>query len=69
MGGPSRPISTRILSSNLDEMKTVSAHDVVHTVLTELGDISSEPPSIDRIKSANKAALGALRSQLEQLAS
>ncbi len=53
----------------LDEMKTVSAHDVVHTVLTELGDISSEPPSIDRIKSANKAALGALRSQLEQLAS
>jgi hypothetical protein len=44
-------------------MRRVDAHDVVHTVLTELGDISREPPSIDRIRSANKAALAALKAR------
>jgi glutathione S-transferase len=47
----------------LDEMRRVDAHDVVHTVLTELGDISREPPSIDRIRGANKAALAALKAR------
>lgn len=52
----------------LDDMKNVSAHDDVHTVLTHLGDISSQPPSMDRIKSANKAALAVLRERLAQVA-
>jgi glutathione S-transferase len=47
----------------LDAMRRVDAHDAVHTVLTELGDISREPPSIDRIRSANKAALAALQAR------
>ena len=51
----------------LDEMRRVDAHDVVHTVLTELGDISREPPSIDRIRSANKAALAALQARRTEI--
>lgn len=52
----------------LAEMKQIDSHDDVHVVLTELGDISIEPPSMDRIKLANKRALGALKARLEQLA-
>ena len=51
----------------LDDMKSVNGHDDVHTVLTELGAISNEPPSIDRIKNANKAALSVLRDRLARL--
>lgn len=47
----------------LEDMKGVDCHDDVHTVLAELGDISNEPPSMDRIRSANKAALGVLRAR------
>ena len=47
----------------LDDMKRVDGHDDVHVVLAELGDISSEPPSMDRIRSANKAALAVLRAR------
>ncbi|MDP3160069.1 MAG: glutathione S-transferase family protein [Reyranella sp.] len=52
----------------LDEMKKVDGHDNVHTVLAHLGAIGGEPPSMEQIKSANKAALGALRDRLAQLA-
>ena len=49
-------------------MQQVDAHDDVHVVLTELGDISSEPPSMDTIRSANKQALSALKTKLAALA-
>lgn len=52
----------------LGEMKKVDAHDDVHTVLVGLGAIDTEPPSMERMKSANKAALGVLRERLAQLA-
>jgi glutathione S-transferase len=52
----------------LDDMKRVDGHDEVHTVLTELGAIDREPPSMDKIRNANKAALGALRERLARLA-
>lgn len=50
----------------LQEMKTVDCHDEVHVVLAELGDISQEAPTMERIKSANKAALLALKTKLAQ---
>ena len=50
------------------EMQQVRGHDDVHTVLTELSDISGEPPNIDRIKGASKAALLVLRSRLDDMA-
>ena len=51
----------------LDDMKGVKAHDTVHVVLAELGDISQEPPSMDAIKNANRSALGALKARLADL--
>ena len=51
----------------LARMQQLPGHDTVHTVLAELGDISVEPPSMDTIKSANKSALGALKSALAEL--
>ena len=39
----------------------VPGHDEVHTVMREMGDISNEPPSMDKIKNANKEALRALK--------
>lgn len=53
----------------LDTMKQVDGHDDVHVVLAELGDISVEPPSMDTIKNANKAALGALKKRLQSISS
>ncbi len=50
-------------------MKGVDGHDDVHVVLAELGDISVEPPSMDTIKNANKAALGALKKRLQSISS
>ncbi|MDH3641269.1 MAG: glutathione S-transferase family protein [Gammaproteobacteria bacterium] len=52
----------------LDNMKQVDEHDTVHVVLAELGDISSEAPSMDAIKNANKRALGTLKEKLATLA-
>ena len=52
----------------LDDMKGIKAHDEVHVVLAELGDISLEPPSMETIKNANKSALGALKASLAALA-
>ncbi|NJN51153.1 MAG: glutathione S-transferase family protein [Gammaproteobacteria bacterium] len=48
----------------LDDMRQVEGHDDVHVVLAELGDISVEPPTMDTIRNANKAALGALKAKL-----
>ncbi len=48
----------------LNDMAEVDGHDVVHTVLAELGDISAEPPSMERIKNANISALKALKRAL-----
>lgn len=44
----------------LDEMKRVALHDDVHVVLSALGDISQEAPTMDALKAANKQALEAL---------
>lgn len=52
----------------LDDMAQVPGHDEVHVVMRELGDISEEAPSMDAIRNANKAALKALKAQLEALA-
>jgi len=49
-------------------LKRLGGHDEVHVVLAELGDISVEPPSMEAIKSANRAALGVLKDRLAELA-
>ena len=51
----------------LDLMATVDGHDDVHVVLRELGDISVEPPPMERIRDANKLALRTLKGILETL--
>ena len=51
----------------LDDMATVDGHDDVHVVLSEIGDISQEAPSMDTIRSANKRALSVLKSRLSNL--
>jgi len=51
----------------MDAMKGLAAHDDVHVVLAELGDISDEPPSMESIKNANRAALKTLRARLAEL--
>ena len=51
----------------LDEMAGVDGHDDVHVVLRELGDISVEPPPMDRIRNANKLALRTLKGVLAGL--
>ncbi len=52
----------------LDDMSKVDGHDEVHVVLAEMGDISEEAPDMERIKNANKKALGALKEKLATLA-
>ena len=51
----------------LDDMKRIDGHDEVLGALARLGAIDSEPPDMDKIKNANKAALGVLRERLAQL--
>ncbi|XOV87235.1 MAG: glutathione S-transferase family protein [Pseudomonadota bacterium] len=53
----------------LDDMASVDGHDDVHVVMTELGDISGEPPSMDSIRNANKRALSALKAKIAELTS
>ena len=48
-------------------MKQLDGHDDVHVVLSELGDISEEPPSMDTIRNANKNALKTLKARLAEL--
>lgn len=52
----------------MERLKALPGHDDVHVVLSELGDISVEPPSMETIKNANKSALRALKSRLAELA-
>jgi glutathione S-transferase len=52
----------------LDAMKGLAAHDDVHVVLAELGDISRQPPAMETIKHANRAALKTLKARLAALA-
>lgn len=52
----------------LDDMKAIDGHDDVHVVLSELGDISAEPPTMDSIRNANKSALRTLKARLEAMA-
>lgn len=51
----------------LSRMEQMEGHDEVHVVLAELGDISSQAPSMETIKTANKSALRALKAKLAQL--
>ncbi|MFT5390314.1 MAG: glutathione S-transferase [Gammaproteobacteria bacterium] len=51
----------------LNTMTHVDGHDDVHVVLTQIGDISVQAPSMDTIKAANKQALSVLRERLETL--
>ena len=50
----------------LDDMRQLPAHDDVHAVLTELGDISEQAPDIDRIRGANQRALSTLKARLAE---
>ena len=52
----------------LADMHDVPGHDDVHVVLAEMGDISEEAPSMDRIKNANKQALSVLKTRLAEFA-
>ena len=48
----------------LAAMQGIPGHDTVHRVLAELGDISTEAPTMELIKNANKSALQALQQAL-----
>ena len=52
----------------MDAMRRLPAHDDVHVVLAELGDISVEAPSMETIRNANRAALKTLQARLAALA-
>lgn len=49
----------------LADMTRVDGHDDAHVVLTELGDIAAEAPTMDRLRNANVRALSALRKRIE----
>ncbi|MGR8950195.1 MAG: glutathione S-transferase family protein [Gammaproteobacteria bacterium] len=51
----------------LDRMATIDSHDDVHVVLADIGDISTEAPSMELIKSANKHALRVLKQKIGEM--
>jgi len=51
----------------LEDMQLVDGHDVVHVALAELGDISREAPTMERLVGANKSAVKALVAALADL--
>ena len=51
----------------LADMQQIDGHDVVHTVLAELGDISVNEPTMETIRNANKNALRALKLKLAEI--
>lgn len=51
----------------LKDMSQVEGHDDVHIVLTELGDISEQAPSMDTIRNANRRALQVLKARQAEL--
>lgn len=73
--GQLRPEFTNILDMSefpnvqrwLNDMARIDAHDDVHVVLAEMGDISREAPSMDRIIDANKKAFAALHKRLTDM--
>lgn len=50
----------------LERMTKVDRHDDVHVVLSEMGDISAEAPSMDHIRNANIQALRKLKEVLAE---
>jgi len=53
----------------LGDMMQVPYHDDVHVVLSELGDISAQAPSMDTIRNANKQSLRVLKEKLAEISS
>ena len=51
----------------LNQMSEIAHHDVVHTALYELGDISQDAPSMETIISANKQAFKVLKECLAEI--
>tara|TARA_Y100001970_G_scaffold121071_1_gene150195 strand:- start:82054 stop:82809 length:756 start_codon:yes stop_codon:yes gene_type:complete len=51
----------------LQDMQKVDYHDDIHVALFELGDISAEAPSMEKIISANKKAVIRIYGELEKL--
>ena len=51
----------------LYRMATAECHDDVHVVLTDIGDISQEAPSMETIKNANKHALQVLKQKVAEM--
>jgi glutathione S-transferase len=51
----------------LEDMGRVDYHDEVHTPLFELGDMSEEAPSIEKIIGANKKALSVIKQQIAEM--
>lgn len=49
----------------LNDMQQVPFHDDAHVVLAELGDIATEAPSMDTIRTANINAIGAVVKAVE----
>ena len=45
----------------LNDMAAVKGHDASHVVMKEMGDISREAPTMERIINANKLAMAALK--------
>ena len=45
-------------------MKKIDSHDDIHIALYELGDISKEAPSMEKIKNANKKAFMAIQEKI-----
>ena len=48
-------------------MTEIAHHDVVHTALYELGDISQDTPSMETIINANKRAFKVLKECLAEM--
>ena len=51
----------------LEEMSQVAYHDEIHSSLYELGDISIEAPSMEKIISANKKGFMVIQQELENM--
>ncbi len=50
----------------LADMRRFPAHDDAHVVMAELGDISTQAPSIEHIVNSNKRALSALKARVAE---
>ena len=51
----------------LNDMTKIDRHDDVHAVLQDIGDMSMEEPSLEKIVNANKHALAVLKECLTNL--